>query len=677
MANRDFYTIGEVAAILGVSTHTIRAWERRHGIVRPERTRTRQRRYRDADVELLRDVKRAVEQGGLSLKLAFESVTGARLLEAPSRGVRRRPDHPLPATADVWRGVADVVPELIFLVDSEGRIVETNVAVAKAVGSVIQRLKGMLFANLIDPFDRSKAVLLYRPRLRTVDRWELNVITQNGTRLYSFRSWTVQRARDIYLAMVASELASTRDESDIGDSATISGAPDHDVTAASTFPELVDQLPFGVAVISVGAEPRVVYANVRLSRALGIPTRIHTGRAVGELLPDTKVARAIRRAVSTNKGRRLRSVWAAGSEDGDRRTRRFDVELQPLMSSARKVASVMLVVEESGGGPTFRKPLERMVADHRFETCESAAELADVAMEHLAGLVPGTQLAIGIFESSSPQTKIQTVCSAAAEPGPPGSPALIEFLRRAVGRAAAQRSSSESTVLADGRRMRITAVPVSSRLRLGAVAWSIPPGGGIKGERRKAVDVFISRLAAAAELLQLRSDSAKNALRYRGLMGVAAVVRNSAGPTGLGARFLAQLAKTVQADGAAIGRIEASHFVVEAAYAAGGVHAKPGDRFPLSGQFVSASLQSGKATESKIRVSKHLPERVRTSLRRMKHALSVPLVTAGRVTHVITLLRLHDRPFDEEDLRIVKAMSGVALLTIGLGSEARAASDAR
>lgn len=55
------YTIGEVAAIMGVSTHTVRAWERRHGMVRPRRDETSHRRYRDEDVEVLRNLKIAAK----------------------------------------------------------------------------------------------------------------------------------------------------------------------------------------------------------------------------------------------------------------------------------------------------------------------------------------------------------------------------------------------------------------------------------------------------------------------------------------------------------------------------------------------------------------------------------------------------------------------------------------
>src|SRR5437879_3854588 len=43
MSEATFFTIGEVAAMVGVSPHTIRAWERRNHVLTPERTADRSR----------------------------------------------------------------------------------------------------------------------------------------------------------------------------------------------------------------------------------------------------------------------------------------------------------------------------------------------------------------------------------------------------------------------------------------------------------------------------------------------------------------------------------------------------------------------------------------------------------------------------------------------------------
>jgi PAS domain-containing protein len=208
MAEAGLYTIGEVAAMLGVSTHTIRAWERRHAVVQPARTRAGQRRYRREDVDLLRDVRTAVNVDGLSLKLAFETVLGSQALTPHE--VRRvaGPAERLPESSNqnVWRGVADVSPHLIFVLDSTGRIIESNIPAAKTFGVVVQRLNGRLFADLVEPFDRAKAVKIYAPPSRTVKDWELNMNTAGGAKLYSFQSWAARQGSGSSLLLVGSEM---------------------------------------------------------------------------------------------------------------------------------------------------------------------------------------------------------------------------------------------------------------------------------------------------------------------------------------------------------------------------------------------------------------------------------------------------------------------------------------
>lgn len=65
MAAEDLpkYLIGVVARMVGLSPATLRAWERRYGVLRPIRTPSRYRLYSDADVEWLRWVRRLVDQG--------------------------------------------------------------------------------------------------------------------------------------------------------------------------------------------------------------------------------------------------------------------------------------------------------------------------------------------------------------------------------------------------------------------------------------------------------------------------------------------------------------------------------------------------------------------------------------------------------------------------------------
>ena len=205
----DLYSIGEVAALLGVSTHTIRAWERRHGIVRPARTRTRQRRYTQGDVQLLRDVKRAIDVNGFSLRVASQAARGAvEPTMGPARPIPRQRVVLVPGEADLWRTVVDLLPQFVLIVDREGTIVETNIGVARGLGVVRQRLRNRKFVEIVDPFDREKASLLYRPQPRTAWAWELNIATARGPRLYSFQTWNVRHHDRALLLMVGTEMFS-------------------------------------------------------------------------------------------------------------------------------------------------------------------------------------------------------------------------------------------------------------------------------------------------------------------------------------------------------------------------------------------------------------------------------------------------------------------------------------
>jgi MerR family transcriptional regulator, light-induced transcriptional regulator len=76
--NRMKYTIRTVASMTGLSQYTIRAWERRHHILSPDRTETNRRLYGDEDVFRLKLLKQNVDAGhsiGQASKLTNEELT--------------------------------------------------------------------------------------------------------------------------------------------------------------------------------------------------------------------------------------------------------------------------------------------------------------------------------------------------------------------------------------------------------------------------------------------------------------------------------------------------------------------------------------------------------------------------------------------------------------------------
>jgi DNA-binding transcriptional MerR regulator len=57
------FTIRAASALTGINPNTLRAWERRYGLVRPERTPKGYRLYTDRDIERLRSIQRALQKG--------------------------------------------------------------------------------------------------------------------------------------------------------------------------------------------------------------------------------------------------------------------------------------------------------------------------------------------------------------------------------------------------------------------------------------------------------------------------------------------------------------------------------------------------------------------------------------------------------------------------------------
>ena len=61
--NSRSYRIGDVARYVGVSTHALRAWERRYGTVEPQRTPGGSRLYDAAQIDRLKTLKDLTDYG--------------------------------------------------------------------------------------------------------------------------------------------------------------------------------------------------------------------------------------------------------------------------------------------------------------------------------------------------------------------------------------------------------------------------------------------------------------------------------------------------------------------------------------------------------------------------------------------------------------------------------------
>lgn len=80
----SWYRIRTVSQMCGVSTATLRAWERRYGVPAPARTASAYRLYTDADIALIKSMRERVNEG-------IAAAEAARMVLAQSSGATTTP----------------------------------------------------------------------------------------------------------------------------------------------------------------------------------------------------------------------------------------------------------------------------------------------------------------------------------------------------------------------------------------------------------------------------------------------------------------------------------------------------------------------------------------------------------------------------------------------------------
>ena len=93
-AAQTMYTIKQAAARSGLSVSTVRAWERRYGVVHPERTATGYRLYDEGAIDRLLAMRHLVEVAGMRPSQAAEQLRGAELGDVLDRARRWRDSTP-------------------------------------------------------------------------------------------------------------------------------------------------------------------------------------------------------------------------------------------------------------------------------------------------------------------------------------------------------------------------------------------------------------------------------------------------------------------------------------------------------------------------------------------------------------------------------------------------------
>jgi PAS domain-containing protein len=503
------FAIGEVAAMLGISPHTIRAWERRHLVVRPTRTSAGQRRYSSDDVELLRQIKHERHVHGLSMRVATLTAQGLVVPDGGDPGAGAAPPPAIEAGADPLRLVADLVPEVVVVVDPRGRVTHANTAFARFCEVTVGQLRGSAFADFVDPFDRAKAVQAYQEPLRRRRDWELNLCQRSRRAFFSFDCWPISSAEGSMLVLVGRDLTvePLPPEALDGVSAIPATAPEGGVAArlralldGAADPvrtlglarEWLDATPLGVVLAGAGQDLPVVFAN-RAFRGWLPPERPPEGRPWHALRPEAEadVGRFAGAAAEAIRSGRPRVVRGRRPVRGGPV---WDVEIAPVADADGRVAHLVLVVADATAEQAAGR-LDALVAcasalRHAAEPGQVLRSAARLARDLLPGAGSLVAAASGGDVSVVAASGVWSGAARDAE-----HDLRLALVRDAV-RTCASIEVARSGAGEDVETLRV--VPLRERGRaLGALAFSRPGEDPFSTDDRQLIDEFAGRVALA------------------------------------------------------------------------------------------------------------------------------------------------------------------------------------
>jgi PAS domain S-box-containing protein len=141
------FSIGKLAQLTGFNPMVLRAWERRHGILLPERLESGQRRYTLEDLTVLQNVRLLLDEG---LKIGEIARRGRKSLEvgasaAPLPALRSAPaeDYLDGRHPDIAWAVLEALPLAVIVTDTQGRVRWVNRGVPTLCGYDLAELHGL------------------------------------------------------------------------------------------------------------------------------------------------------------------------------------------------------------------------------------------------------------------------------------------------------------------------------------------------------------------------------------------------------------------------------------------------------------------------------------------------------------------------------------------------------
>jgi PAS domain-containing protein len=533
------FAIGEVAAMLGISPHTIRAWERRHAVLCPTRTPSGQRRYSADDIEVLRQIKHERRVHGYSMRVATMTAQGLVVPEArePS-AAGESPPVGAEAVPDLLRLVPDLVSDVVVVVDASGRLLHANIAFVRFTEMLLGQLRGFAFADLVDPFDRAKAVQMYQAPLRQRRGWELNLRVRRRRTSFSFDCWPVQANDRPALVLVGRDLDAARRSPEAADAwnearPAVSGGPGElaallqgvadPVRTLRLLRRWLDATPAGVALARADAQLTVLAGNAVFRRWTSPRETPFEGRPWRRLAPERDAARivaAAEEAVRSGQARHVsgtRPTARDGSEPAVEAV--WDVDVRPVTDAGGAVEHVLLVIQDVTAEIGAVGRLGALAAStESFRRARDAGQLLQAAARHARALLPNAGSLVAAVRPRGPTGVGLVDATGVWSPGAQGSDhdVRMALVRDAVETHATievERSwgAEEVETLRIVPLPRPGPAPAEARPVFGALAFSRSGPASFSADDRLLIDEFAGRVGMALGRAELLSPARQSA----------------------------------------------------------------------------------------------------------------------------------------------------------------------
>ncbi|MBI5883428.1 MAG: MerR family transcriptional regulator [Elusimicrobia bacterium] len=113
LPDKDFFTMGEVSRLAGVTAHTLRYWETRLGAPKPSRLASGHRRYTRSDLETIAAIKDLLHRRKLTFDGARRALIDRKRGRSPDAAGSAEADA---ASAKVMKTLLEVKRELRSMV---------------------------------------------------------------------------------------------------------------------------------------------------------------------------------------------------------------------------------------------------------------------------------------------------------------------------------------------------------------------------------------------------------------------------------------------------------------------------------------------------------------------------------------------------------------------------------